>query len=566
MTKRNVSTHDTLTGTYGDFTVDPNGDMSLAGQKLAWKDDLDELATKVDEISPDVGETFATETYVTNAIADAIADEMTEDQVKAIVNTAIQRAEDTGEIATETWVNEQLSNKQDKLTAGTNITIENNIISSTGGSGGSEVTYSNGVLTVDGVQVNTLNVTTLHSNDIYASELIESNYGILADGFLQDGAGQDYALQSYVDAVEEKGVQYFQNALYIGSDRHVDSLIDSLQISTLLVEDTLEVANGLTVDGYLKDINGNEYATEKYVDDKLVNIDTDYVKKTDIVVDSVPTQNSTNFVTSGGVFSTNLTQDQNFMTHRQTDSFRWSDVYQMEYDSLVRDANSQGLKLNGNGFTTFTDTYTVTYEYGGIAQFSLFTSDDTVIMTISINDIEAYSTEGLPAGPTIKKSFWVKSGDVITVTNPDSNTFTPFAPDIESPMFQLLNQVYGNTNSINILKGDVLDIQHSIQNQVLDPDPTHVVDIVNTSYTVTSPLGGRLQGIGYTLLGLLGVKVLSTGTIDITYTNGSTVREYDNTSLLGVGPANPFTLDVNDGDVIVSSGMDSLTFTPYIGA
>lgn len=299
---------------------------------------------------------------------------------------------------------------------------------------------------------------------------------------------------------------------------------------------------------------------------KLLERDPDFglVRKTDIIVDNAPVKDSSNFVTSGGVWQGDSTNNQNLQMHRQTDAFRWSDVYQMEYDSIVRDANSQGLKLDGGGQVQFSQTYTVTNEYGGIVQCSLFTPSEGVIMTVSINGIEVYSTDGLPAGPTIKKSFWVKQNNVITITNPDANTFVPLVEDPDSLILGIINQVVDNSTKVNSLEGQVLDIKAQIANKILDPDAGHIVNIEDTTYTVTSALGGRLNGIGFTTLGLLGVRLISTGIVDVTYTSGNTVREYDNTSLLGAGPANPFTLDVDPGTIITSSAMSELTFTPYI--
>ncbi len=46
---------------------------------------------------------------IATAIANAIVGQMTEEQVNSIVETAIQAAEQSGEIATETWVDGQLA-------------------------------------------------------------------------------------------------------------------------------------------------------------------------------------------------------------------------------------------------------------------------------------------------------------------------------------------------------------------------------------------------------------------------------------------------------------------------
>ncbi len=122
--------------------------------------------------------------------------------------------------------------------------------------------------------------------------------------------------------------------------------------------------------------------------------------------------------------------------------------------------------------------------------------------------------------------------------------------------FNTLNNTIGN------LQNQILDIKSTIDNKKLD---SNSVDIKNITYNVNNSLGGRISGIGYVLLGVLSIRLVSTGIIDIT-SNTETTNVYDNTSLLTVGAAQPITLDVNNGDIIVSSGMDSLIFTPYIPA
>lgn len=53
--------------------------------------------------------TLATKADVDAKIAAALVNEMTEEQVEAIVEEAIQTAQTSGQIATETWVNSQLA-------------------------------------------------------------------------------------------------------------------------------------------------------------------------------------------------------------------------------------------------------------------------------------------------------------------------------------------------------------------------------------------------------------------------------------------------------------------------
>lgn len=113
----------------------------------------------------------------------------------------------------------------------------------------------------------------------------------------------------------------------------------------------------------------------------------------------------------------------------------------------------------------------------------------------------------------------------------------------------------------NELKTEVLDLQASITNKTINGQTP--IDISSPSssggYTVVSTLGGRLVGQGVRTIGLLGIVLLSTGTVSV---NGTEV--YNNTSLIGIGDAEILNIDVEDGDVITSSGMGYLTVTNYV--
>ena len=66
-------------------------------------------------------------------------------------------------------------------------------------------------------------------------------------------------------------------------------------------------------------------------------------------IDAIPTQNSGNLVNSGGVYSEAIVP---LDTHKTTDRFRWQDMYDAERQSIVRDANSDGLKADEDNFVT----------------------------------------------------------------------------------------------------------------------------------------------------------------------------------------------------------------------
>lgn len=106
------------------------------------------------------------------------------------------------------------------------------------------------------------------------------------------------------------------------------------------------------------------------------------------------------------------------------------------------------------------------------------------------------------------------------------------------------------------LKAQFLDLQAGVQNKVLDP--TQVVDIeaVSTSggYTVTSLLGGRV-----TFTDTIVLLDLIPGSVAV---NGVVVWSGQ---ALGLGTVEDH-VDVNDGDIITTSGMNTVTFTAYISS
>ena len=473
MTKaNNLTVDDRLHGSAGPFGPDVDGDFAVEGRKLAWVDTVD------------------------SKIATVLINQMTEEQVEAIAETAIANAQATGDIAQQTWVNSQGFLKS-VATDGTTITgdgTNGNPLVAHGGSSSPNVTYnrSTGELIVDGISVTNLSLGmgAINADTIRTTSIVEGIGGILAGSFLQNEEGEDYILQKDVEA--------------------------------------------------------------------------GYVKKTDLVVDSVPMLNSAHLITSGGVYTPVQQVTTDLSTHKTTDKFRWQDTYDEQLLSIVRDGESQGLKLAGS-FGGAEYPFTVTDEYGGIIAMQFINPNISIFYTVYINGLLKYSSEGLPPGIPVTKYMKVNNGDVITsLNNPNILNYNYFVADPESPFYKMVQQVTVNQQMIGSLQNNILDIKASIDNKILDPEPTHVQSILNGTYTVTNSLGGRLNGKGYVLLGLLGVKLVSTGIVDVTYTNGKTIREYDNTALVGAGEANPFVLDIDIGTVIVSSGMDSLTFTPYV--
>ncbi len=280
-----------------------------------------------------------------------------------------------------------------------------------------------------------------------------------------------------------------------------------------------------------------------------------FILKTDIQVDSEPRENSQAFVTSDGIWTKNNTQDTDFTKHRDTDVFRWTDTYEEQYNALLRYAIVQGLKPLNGVFGAALYPYTVSAEYGGIFRLMLHNNLDTDANVYYINGVEVYNTSGLPAGPNMNKYVWLNKGDVITHDGGTSlAAFMEFVPD---PSSNIAIIVANLSAQISLVKSQVLAIQASVANKKLDP--TNQVNIEtqtqSSGYTVTTALGGQIYFESPLVL-LLGV-----GTV---YING--VSAWSNVSLtVGLGVTSD-TLEVQAGDVITTSGVSKITFTPYIGA
>ncbi len=203
----NIQVNDAIHGIAGELTPNPvSGRMTLAGEDMAFVKDID---TK---------------------IAAALVDQMTEEQVESIVEQAIQTAETSGEIATETWVQNQgylSSISVDGTTITGNGTTGNPLVAS-GGGNNSNVTYnrSTGKLTVDGVPVTTLDLGlgSINADSIRTTSIVEGVGGILAGSFLQNEDGEDYILQKDVESTYVKKTDLkVDNAPVEGSNNLVTS-------------------------------------------------------------------------------------------------------------------------------------------------------------------------------------------------------------------------------------------------------------------------------------------------------------------------------------------------------
>ncbi len=253
------------------------------------------------------------------------------------------------------------------------------------------------------------------------------------------------------------------------------------------------------------------------------------------------------------------TVDADLDTHRSTDRFRWQSEYDTERESIIRDANLEGLKADEEHTVIVnapTDPMTVSDEFGGVIGIT-FRNEENSYCIITINGQEKYSSEGLTYGVPVTKHYLLEVGSVISATNAETFEYTPFIPDETSPF----SKTYATIDQLNAeiadLQQQILDLKASIESKVLDD--SNSVDITNTIYTVTNELGGRLNGVGVRTIGLLGIVLLSTGIVTLNLT-----EIYNNTSLLTVGDAPLLSREVKNGDSIVSTGMETLIFTPYI--
>lgn len=129
----------------GIYTAIQNAKSDMATQDAAIQADLTALTTRVDDVEDDVEQaqtdisTLQTgqQTLTTNLSSETSAREAADQALRIDVN-ANASAINTLRTNTETSITQlqtDVAGKQDTLTAGTNITIENNVISSSGGGG-----------------------------------------------------------------------------------------------------------------------------------------------------------------------------------------------------------------------------------------------------------------------------------------------------------------------------------------------------------------------------------------------------------------------------------------------
>ncbi len=253
------------------------------------------------------------------------------------------------------------------------------------------------------------------------------------------------------------------------------------------------------------------------------------------------------------------TLENNFNIHRSTDISRWNNAYLTERATIVQNIFSMGGKEDtDNAYpVTFSSPYIVTEENGGILDITS-SNQGTGVLQVVINDHVMYNTSGIMTDLTLLKSFAVNNGDVIVVNATGGTIFsallTPAIVDQNNPITKLRNNY---STSIFNLQQQVSIINAARENKKLG---TVTIDIESATqgsgYTVpeNNGLGGQIIYEGIDAL------LISTGQVSI---NGLVVYDYGGLLGLSIGTKKE-SRDVMDGDVITSSGLNSITYTAYV--
>lgn len=260
---------------------------------------------------------------------------------------------------------------------------------------------------------------------------------------------------------------------------------------------------------------------------------------------------------------TNFTPLPSFTTHTTTDRARWQDYYTTKENVLALEGNYQGFTMNIDGMEYITLTpgdaaYTPTNDFGGIIVF-VYTNADGAFTTISVDGSEKYSTEGIVDGVSVNDSMLVEVKDVgkeYMLTHISMAYYIPFMEDKDS---RVMNKIIQLENQVAALSTTVNNLNASMQAKMLDESAK--IDIEASTQATggwevpsNNGLGGRIdyEAIDF----LLG----SSGTITI---DGEVV--YDYAGLLGLKVGTPSgNMDVMDGQVIETSGLNSIFYTPYV--
>lgn len=156
-------------GNDGYFYAFPALSEKNCTETLALRSDVSGLATCVQGCICTMGTLF---TAYVQQLAEGTSDlEASVQGCIATINSDISKKANSADVYTKTCTNTLLSAKQDKLTAGSNITIENNVISATGGGSGGTTVDAYTKSEVDGFLASKLDTTcTAIGGDSYAAD------------------------------------------------------------------------------------------------------------------------------------------------------------------------------------------------------------------------------------------------------------------------------------------------------------------------------------------------------------------------------------------------------------
>ena len=327
------------------------------------------------------------------------------------------------------------------------------------------------------------------------------------------------------DIYEVAGVRYlFKNNKFepMPSADDLSGIQDSIDG---LADEVSELPTGTDLADNLQ--NAKEY-TDTAIDEAISELPTPTFKETDPL--ALPKINS----------------------HMSTDRFRWQDTYDEQRKTLIMGAKVDGLMPNEDATVVTpaqTGNLTVNDEFGGIMGVT-FQNTDSAFSIITINGIEEYSSDGLTAGVSVTKYFWLKNGDTISATNAETFTYTPFVNDPTSTVYlmkqQLAHLADQTTSNYALIVKVAQDVYNGTTPQI---DTSQGTTVFGNGGLLT--LGG---GGSFTVPENGAIVVSYTAVLGIapTLTVNDVAVDYGGVSFLGNGE--PTEIRVNGGDVVTASG------------
>lgn len=293
----------------------------------------------------------------------------------------------------------------------------------------------------------------------------------------------------------------------------------------------------------------------------------DYALDASFMQDALYTTNTQTISVDPEYNFNNKTNEVEFLQHRSTDMFRWQDTYDYQFTTIQSIANARGMKLDLTGaavitsYNSQTNQYHITNELGGVL-LCMIQDQPNLSSILHVNNEVEYSSSGLMPNIPIKKYFEVSNGSIVYNTNMAGVAYYPYTADPSSQMQLVISQLNSTKNTVLSLQNQINDLGASVQNKTIANQSP--IDATNTTFTVDNALGARLSGQGVRTVSLLGITILSTGTVDVNPAVNGQTRVYDNTSLLGIGAADVLSINIPDGTVVTSSGMEYVDITYYV--